>query len=183
MDDRVWFDEVYRQYADLLFRIGRRLIAANTDESALYDMMQDVFLTLWNRRETLKTHPNIGGWLVEAMKFRIRGEQAKISRRSLRHAYSLDAEDAAPLPGNAFSPEEEAQMNAHRDAIASLLGEEGAQLFLDYTLGGYTAQALSERTGLTPSGIWMRIARMKKKLAAHPEIFYVLLAMMIGFDI
>ena len=36
MDERVWFEQLYSQYADFLFRIGRRLLTGR-DDSVLYD--------------------------------------------------------------------------------------------------------------------------------------------------
>ena len=175
MDDRQWFEQVYRQYADFLFRVGRRFQGPGGDEDALTDLMQEVFLLLWDRREELMQHPNIGGWLVEALKFRIRGAHSKLTRRSLRHAYSLDEEDAAPIADSTLSPEQTAEISAHLDAIRELLGEENAKLFIAYVLEGRSARELAAQQGVSDSCIAMRIMRLKKKLAKHPEIFYILL--------
>ena len=71
VEERAWFELVYRQNVDLLFRVGRRLLDSDENPDTLYDMVQEIFLLLWDRRETLKTHPNIGGWLMAALKFRI----------------------------------------------------------------------------------------------------------------
>ena len=49
MDERAWFEQTYAEYADFLYRIGRRLLAGRS-EDALYDAIQDVFLTMWNKR-------------------------------------------------------------------------------------------------------------------------------------
>ena len=73
VEERAWFEQVYRQNVDLLFRVGRRLLDSDENPDTLYDMVQEIFLLLWDRRETLKTHPNIGGWLMAALKFRILG--------------------------------------------------------------------------------------------------------------
>ena len=67
MEERAWFEQVYRQNVDLLFRVGRRLLDSDENPDTLYDMVQEIFLLLWDRRETLKTHPNIGGWLMAAL--------------------------------------------------------------------------------------------------------------------
>jgi len=180
MNYEQWFEQTYAQYADFLFRIGRRLLTGENEE-ILYDVIQETFLTLWDKRETLQSHPNIGGWLVEAVKFRIRGSRAKISRRSLRHAYSLDEEDAMPIEdAAALSPEQNAILQSRMEALRELLGEENAALFIDYTLNGYSAKDLSQVYGISESCVWMRISRIKKKLMQHPEIFYALLVMMTG---
>lgn len=180
MNQEQWFEATYQQYADFLFRIGRRLLVTE-NEDTLYDVIQETFLTLWTKREELQSHPNIGGWLVEAVKFRILGSRAKVTRRSLRHAYSLDDEEAMPLEDQAaLSPEQNAILQNRIDQLRELLGEENANLFLDYTLHGLTARELADTYGISESCVWMRISRMKKKLVAHPEIFYTLLLIVTG---
>ena len=175
MDVQVWFEQVYRQYADFLFRVGRRFQGPGEGEDALLDLIQEVFLVLWDRREELMSHPNIGGWLVEALKFRIRGARNKLTRRALRHAYSLDEEDAAPIADDDITPEQYAATRAHFDAIRELLGEENAELFLAYVLDGRSAHELALARGVSDSCIFMRIARIKKRLARHPEVFFGIL--------
>ena len=180
MSQEQWFESTYQQYADFLMRIGRRLLLDN-DEDALYDAIQEVFLLLWDRRNELQSHPNIGGWLVEAIKFRIRGSRAKVTRRALRHAYSLDEEEALPLEDNsAISPEQNAVLQSRMEQLRELLGEENANLFIDYTLNGYSAKDLAQTYGVSESCVWMRISRMKRKLVAHPEIFYTILLTLTG---
>ena len=181
MTQEQWFESVYQQYADFLMRIGRRLLT-DGNEDALYDAIQEAFLLLWDRREELQSHPNIGGWLVEAVKFRIRGSRAKVTRRALRHAYSLDEEEAMqPEDSAALSPEQNAVLQSRFDQLRELLGEENAELFIDYTLNGYSARDLAGRYNVSESCIWMRISRMKKQLMEHPEIFYTVIILMTGF--
>lgn len=181
MDAQEWFEQVYRQYADLLFRVGRRFQSPGESDDVLLDLIQEIFLLLWERRDSLMTHPNIGGWLVEALKLRIRGTRAKVSRRALRHAYSLDEDDAAPIADADPTPEQVAQMRSHLDAIVKLLGEENAKLFIDYVMNGKSAGELAQELGVSDSCIWMRVARMKKKLARHPDVFFTILLLLLRF--
>ena len=179
MDERAWFEQAYAEYADFLYRIGRRLLAGRS-EDVLYDAIQDVFLTMWNKRAELTAHPNLGGWLVTALKFRLRTD----SRRAARHsALSLNDEDN-PLPvedARSPSPEESAVLASHVEQLRALLGEEQTQLFLDYVLGGYSAKELADRLGVSPECVWVRISRLRKKIAQHPEIFYLVTVLLSGF--
>ena len=50
MEERAWFEQVYRQNVDLLFRVGRRLLDSDENPDTLYDMVQEIFLLLWDRR-------------------------------------------------------------------------------------------------------------------------------------
>ncbi len=182
MDEREWFEQLYRENADFLFRVGRRLLNPGESEDVLTDVLQDVFLTAWNRRETLMAHPNPGGWLVEAVKFRVRGAHAKAQRRGLRHAHSLDDEESAapPIADSAPSPEQNAILRDHVDKLEQAVGKENAHLFLGWALEGRSAGELAETYNLSVSCVWMRLARTKKKLAQHPELFYIFIVMAIG---
>lgn len=180
MDERTWFEQTYAEYADFLFRIGRRLLAGRS-EDALYDAIQDVFLTMWNKRAELMAHPNPGGWLVTALKYRLLSD----SRRTARRGTALSLDDPEnPLPvedAHAPSPEESAMLESHIDQLRALLGEEQTQLFLDYVLGGYSAKELADRLGVSPECVWVRISRLRKKIAQHPEIFYLVTVLLSGF--
>lgn len=182
MDEQRWFESIYEQNADFLFRIGRRLLSPGEGEDMLLDAIQEVFVTAWSKRETLMHHPNIGGWLVEALKYRLRSTREKITRRSLRHAYSLDEEGSFAPADPKVSLERGMILEDHIDAIREVLGEENTNLFIAYVLEGYNVRDLAKQTGLSVDGVWMRIARIKKKLAQHPEIFYIFLLLATGID-
>ena len=179
MNEREWFESIYEQHADMLFRLGRHLLGGQ-DDSVLYDLMQDTFLDAWSKRVQLMEHPNIGGWLTLSLKNRAMGMQQKAKRRSLRSAWSLDDEESAPIADSTLTPEQEALLEDRVAALRELLGEENAALFMAYAVEGYTARELGERYGLSEDCVWMRISRMKRKLVAHPEIFYAMLLITIG---
>ena len=46
VEERAWFEQVYRQNVDLLFRVGRRLLDSDENPDTLYDMVQEIFLLL-----------------------------------------------------------------------------------------------------------------------------------------
>lgn len=182
MDERQWFDTLYHQHVDFLYRIGRRLLGGSAGEDQLLDVVQDVFLTAWQKRRELMIHPNPGGWLTQSLKLRCLGTNTKAQRRALRAAYSLDEEDsAAPAAPASFSPEQQAILESHKQKIREFLGDDQAELFFAFVLEGRTASELSEATGLSQSCIFMRLARAKKKLAQHPEMFYILLIILSEF--
>lgn len=168
MDERAWFDVLYHENAELLFRLGRRLCGAGGEDSLL-DVIQDVFLTAWSKRAELMVHPNPGGWLVCALK--------------LRRAYSLDEEDAAlPVCDRALTPEQSAVLAGHIEQLRALLDEENADIFIEWALMGKTAADIAKDHYLSVSCVWMRISRARRKLAQHPELFYIFLVILTGFD-
>ena len=173
MDERAWFDSLYHDNAELLFRLGRRLCGAG-GEDTLLDVIQDVFLTAWSKR---------GGWLVCALKLRLRGASAKIRREELRRAYSLDEEDAAlPVCDRSLTPEQSAVLAGHIEQLRALLDEENADIFIEWALMGKTAADIAKEHYLSVSCVWMRISRARRKLAQHPELFYIFLVILTGFE-
>ena len=112
---------------------------------------------------------------MAALKFRILGERGRVTRRALRHAYSLDDDGAAPVSDRALSPEERAVFSGHVQAIRRLLKPDMAELFIDYAVNGCTPQQLAQKNGLTVSCVWMRLNRCKRRLREHPEFFYLFL--------
>lgn len=181
MDEREWFTDLYRRYADMLARVGRRLLYPNAGEEDVAELVQDVFLLLWNKREALREHPNPGGWLIQALKFRAAHRRDAAMRERLRAAYSLDAEDAAPVCAEGETPEERAAMAVHTEAIKALLGEEDGALFLAYVLEGKSARQIAENLGLSLSCVSMRIYRLRRRLREHPEIFFAILFFCVTF--
>lgn len=180
MNEQEWFESIYGTHADYLFRLGRHLLGSDADEGTLYDLMQETFMDAWVKRRQLMEHPNVGGWLTLSIKNRAQAYQRKVNRRGMRHAFSLDEEEARPVSAGEMTPEQEALLRDRVAALSDLLGEENARLFLAYAVEGYTARELGQKWGLSEDCVWMRISRMKKKLVAHPEIFYAVLAMTLG---
>ena len=66
MPDEQWLHDIYLQHNRRLHAIGRLFVGREpVHVQAVEDMVQEAFLILWNKRDKLHAHPNIGGWLVE----------------------------------------------------------------------------------------------------------------------
>ena len=62
------FREIYKRYWDkLLYLAGKKLADLSEAES----IVQDVFVDLWQRRETLEIREQLAGYLVVAVRYRI----------------------------------------------------------------------------------------------------------------
>lgn len=66
MEERAWLEAVYRQYAGLLYRMAHRMHPEESEE-AVMARIERAFLALWQQREALRSHPNVGGWLLQAL--------------------------------------------------------------------------------------------------------------------
>ncbi len=177
MNETAWFEATYDSYADYCFRLARQLLGG---ADAALDVVQDAFLAMWKRRGELTAHPNIGGWLTVTVRNRAMTLLREQSRREKRYAYSLDEVECEMTAAPDLTPEQQAELLSRMEALQKLLGEENAEMFVAFVIGGHKAKELAARYGMKENRFYMRISRMKKKLAAHPELFYALLLLSLG---
>ena len=177
-----WLEALFNQYYGLLYDVGVRLCKGHPALlDGLYDALQEVFIALWRKRSKLADHPNVGGWLVVALRFELQSRMKKEGRRAKATSCSLDDPDSAPPlavpePNIADSLLYEEKI----EALKALLGAENTRLFLDYALSGQSAKQVAVQYGLTEASVWMRISRIKRKIAEHPEMFTLFLWIMLG---
>ena len=176
--DAKWLEKLYGQHYDLLYSLGRRLaLRYGLKEDSLYDQLQEVFLTLWRKRETLKNHPNPGGWLVNALKLQLAAQ----ARKQRQGASSLPPEAADAEPDReTLGPAELFLQAETMRAVEKLLGRETAALFLAYVLEGASGKDMAQVLHVSEAAVRVRVSRAKKKLMKHPEIFLLLLSSMLG---
>ncbi|MBV7529450.1 RNA polymerase sigma-70 factor [Chitinophaga sp. sic0106] len=62
------FNEIYRRYWDKLYYLAAKKLQELEEAESI---VQDVFVDLWHRREQLRIHENLEGYLVVAVKYRI----------------------------------------------------------------------------------------------------------------
>lgn len=59
-DDRAAFDAIYRRYFHAVYRNALKI---THDITIAEDVLQDVFVTLWEKRKAIDTNRSVGGWL------------------------------------------------------------------------------------------------------------------------
>ncbi len=85
-----WFDQLYREHAERLFK---QAVLALRDEHLAEDLVEETYVRLLAREETVRNHPNPGGWLSQALKHLIADEK-KAARRQREVPLTIDV--AAP---------------------------------------------------------------------------------------
>lgn len=66
--DELAYTEIFERYTRILLRHAYRLLA---DHDEAHDVVQDVFMQLWQRRETLEVKSSLSAYLYVAVKNRI----------------------------------------------------------------------------------------------------------------
>ena len=98
--DEKWVNELYTELSPKLFRIAKRRLG---DEDEAQNAVQDTFVDLIKKIETVRDHPNPEGWLVNALKIFIARElddQKKRSEReiALPEPYDPASDEPAYVP-------------------------------------------------------------------------------------
>jgi len=84
--DKNAFTNLVNQYSDVLYGYGQRFSA---DEELIRDCIQDVFLTLWHRREYLSETTCIKFYLMKALRQRIMRESTKWRTMDIHNEFHL----------------------------------------------------------------------------------------------
>lgn len=118
--------------------------------------MQNVFFTLWIKREQLNSHPNISGWLFRTLFYQIQNETQKVF-------HSREVELNFDVPDEENSPE-----NSFLDSLPEGLTQDERQLlYLLYDLQ-LPQQEIAARLHCSPEACRMRVYRARK----HYEKLY-----------
>jgi RNA polymerase sigma-70 factor (ECF subfamily) len=147
--DESAFTRLYDRYA----RVVHGVLLARVPRVDVDDLVQDVFLSAWQRLGTLRDPAAFGGWL--AMIARNRATDSR--RRSV---------DAAELPANLAATDATA---ARAEAMAVLaiirsLPEAYRETLVMRLVEGLTGPEIAERTGLTPASVRVNLHRGMKLL-------------------
>lgn len=138
------YTEVYERYSAILIAHAFRMLS-NEEEAG--DVVQEVFLALWHKRESLNVHLNLSGYLYASVRNRILNH---ISRQQVitRYTDSLVqyAGTGRPLPEDLLI-EKELTMLIERE-IAALPAKMQA-IFLLRKKEELSYQEIAERLGIT----------------------------------
>ncbi len=182
MPDEKWLHEIYLEHYKRLHTIGRLFVGREpVHTQAVEDMAQEAFLLLWNKRDKLSAHPNIGGWLVETMRGLMLNYLRKQKRRNAYLAFSLDEEAGEPrVASTAFEqPEDMLVQKENLETLKTLLGDENAALFYAYCVEKKGSREIAGAFGLSESCVRMRVLRLRKTILANRDLFMAIIALLL----
>ncbi|WP_298737974.1 RNA polymerase sigma-70 factor [uncultured Chitinophaga sp.] len=160
--DEAAFKAVYQQYWDKLLALaGRRL--GNIDEAE--DVVQDIFLHLWKRRESFELKVNFEHYFAVAVKFEVINRLAKRSREQERdHAFAKETpgHQAPLLP--AFDLE---QLQKQLEATISTLPPKCQLVFRMSRRTDYTNKKIAEQLHISEKAVEKQVTRALKLLKSR----------------
>ena len=157
-DDKA-FTEIYNRYWDrLLFVAGFKL----GDVAAAEEIVQDIFLDLWHRREVLDIRSSLSLYLAAAMKYKIIDARLK-KKRMAAYAENLAAQAA---PGDT-STEKQISFDELRHELSALVSSLPEKCQLVYKLSreaGYSQKEIAHHLSISEKTVESHLARAVKTL-------------------
>jgi RNA polymerase sigma-70 factor (ECF subfamily) len=150
--DQEAFNELYRKYSPMVHGI----ILARTPRSEVDDLVQDVFLTVFRKIDTVNDPNALGGWI------------ASIARRSAADSYrrSRPFEELTDEVRSDQPPVQEANEVL---SVIRQLPEAYSETLILRLVEGMTGPEISEVTGLTHDSVRVNLHRGMKMLRTRLE--------------
>jgi RNA polymerase sigma factor (sigma-70 family) len=132
------------------------------------DVLQDVFLALWERRDALHTHESLAGYLHRVTRNRavdlLRNDLA--TRRLADIIRTDPAPETVDIPGSERTLEA-ADVDSWLDGALRQLPPSPRQIFLLNYQGGLSYAEIAERLGITQETVRKQIYRATQRLAEY----------------
>ena len=162
--DAAAFDALYRRHA----RVVHGVLLARATRADVDDLVQDVFLTAWQRLSTLRDAAAFAGWLVTIARH-ARIDRVRRYAAADRHGFVVVAPDGtgtAPVdrvPSVEVRADDRLEARQALDAIRALPPAYRDTLALRL-VEGLTGPEIAARTGLTPESVRVNLCRGMKLL-------------------
>ena len=157
--DETAFTQIYKRYWDKLFFIaGTKL----RDLKIAEELVQDVFLDLWNRREGINITGELKAYLAVAMKYKVINAQAKIKRSV---AYEEYAGKNQPIISN--NTEQWLSFEELKSQLEKLVSNLPERCQLTYRLSreeGLSHKEISNKLNISEKAVESNISRALQSL-------------------
>jgi len=145
------FEQVYNEYRPRVYRLCMGYVA---DEAQAEDLVQEIFITVWQNLHTLKNEAYVGTWI-----FRIASNQCLRTVQNTRKKKQV-----VPLPETTnTTPETEERIQTLYRCIAEL--EETDRILISLVLEDLPQAEIAAITGFTEGNVRVRVHRIKERLS------------------
>ena len=166
MNDPAPFEIQVRPYLERLYRLAYRLTGARSDAE---DLVQDVLIKLYGRRDELTSIEDLGPWLARVLYNRFIDDQRRYRARRLRLVTTTpDGGDALDqVASETIGPEGQAlrqfDITRVRDGLEKLSSEHRLVLLL-HDAEGYKIDEIHRITGIPGGTVKSRLHRARARL-------------------
>ena len=148
------FETLYDRYARMIHGV----LLARVSRADVEDLVQDVFLSAWNRLDGLREPAAFGGWLATIA----RNRATDFHRRAI---------ESVELPDDLTAPETTSSRAEALGVLEIILALPVAyrETLVLRLVEGLTGPEIAERTGLTPASVRVNLHRGMKLLREQME--------------
>lgn len=142
--DRVAFAQIYECFADKVYRVSRRMFLQ--DEEAK-ELVQEVFLTLWERRGSIKVELSLNAYLLKVTRNKIINfQKKKVAELARNFSFQSTYSASYPTPEDLIQYKE---MESHTLQFIDTLPLRNKEIFLLSRNTGLSNEEISSRLNLS----------------------------------
>lgn len=141
---------------DKCFRVANR-ITGNVSEAE--DVVQEVFIKVWNLRDTWSTYTNLQGWTMQMTK------NKAIDKTRSKHRKTTSLDGVYNMPQTGKSPEQSAVLSDTMQQIKKLMStlpEKQRTIMQLRDFDQFTYQEISETLGIPMNHVKVNLSRARK---------------------
>lgn len=160
--DRKAFEYFFRRYWESLFAAALQRLQS---EDLAKDVLQELFVELWEKRETLNIHSNVSGYLFTALKHRIIN---KIKAEATREKYEKMVTHFYEI--NDFATEHQFSRNYIREEMdkrVEQLPDRCQEVFELSRIEQLSHKEIGEQLNISPKTVENHIGRALKVLRPY----------------
>lgn len=168
--DHFAFEQIYRKYAH---RLTVKLLQLLRDEELAGDVLQDLFLKVWERRQDIDPTQSLGGYLYTIASNMAKNKFANSLHRQI-YLQSLPNTEEGFDSVSGFVDQKEIQM-AIEQALAKLPARQ-REVYSLYKIEGLSYKEIQERVGISKPAVNRLIQEAGKKMREYlqPHIYLIL---------
>lgn len=157
------FDQLYYRYYE---PVRLNILKITRDETIADDILQEVFILLWEKREKFASYEKIGGWLFVTSYNRSLNHLRKLSAERLRQATSkiIDISRDWPLEDSS----QEAQFKLLEEAIAQLPPQR-RRVFELCRFEGMSYEEAAAELSISKNTVKEHLARSRESILAYVQ--------------
>lgn len=166
--DQSAFTEIYKRYWQKLFTVAANKI---NDLEEAREIVQNIFISLWNRREQLQIKGTLSNYLAVSVKYRV----INVLDKQNNHQKYLDSLNSSELDD---STQQWLSFMELKERLASLVAELPEKCRLVFELSreqGYSQKEIAEKLGISEKTVEGHLTKATKSLKAGLNNFLLTL--------
>ncbi|MBS9525227.1 RNA polymerase sigma-70 factor [Litoribacter alkaliphilus] len=148
------FNLLFEEHWQLLYKAAYSRIP---DQVVVEDIVQDIFIDIWNRRHQISINTSIRAYLLTAVKYRVLKYLDQNSHHYFVDVYEMEIE--GKKEDFAFSMDE---LYTQLEVALGKLPEKSRLIFKMNRIEGYSASEIAEKLDLAPQTVQNQLSRSLK---------------------